>query len=200
MSNAGIYFCNDFTNMPIVPFFASWSVSTLPAFVALCAGAFVLGLARRALARLRTDFVAAAVLRGAAAAVAAPEEDEDDGTAASLNGAADKMLLLAGAGRRGGPATAGGGGGSALGPLLPSCSRRLAPLARVLPPALLRVTDALLFAAVATAGWLAMVLVMSMNAWLLVAVVAGEVTGTVLFEAPGGGRSGGSVSRDGACH
>ena len=194
MSNAGIYFCNDYSNMPIVPFFTAWSVSTLPAFIALCAGAFGLGLARRALARLRMDFIAAAVPRGvSAAAAAAPEEDEDEGAVASLNGPADK--LLAGTGRRG----VGVVGSGALGPLIPSCSRRLAPLARALPPMLLRLSDALLFAAVATAGWLAMVLVMSMNGWLLAAVVAGEVAGAVLFEAPGG-RSTGGASKDGSCH
>jgi hypothetical protein len=203
MANSGIYFCNDYTNMPIVPFFSNWAVGTPQAYALLCLCAAGLGFARHALARLRVD-----LFSGGASGALGRRGGDDGGDGAglldaALNAGAGDMLLPP-ADKGAAPARARGGGfcGSARGPLLPSCARSLAPLVARLPPPLARAADVAVYALVAAAGWLAMILVMSMNGGLLAAVIAGEALGVALFEPPGsgGGDGGSSGVSSGGCH
>ena len=210
MANSGIYFCNDYTNMPIVPFFSKWAVGTPQAYALLCFCAAGLGFARHALARLRVDLFGGGASggapgrRGAGGGGVGGDDGDGAGLLDALNaggGAGDKLLP---ADKIAAPARARGGGfcGSARGPLVPSCARSLAPVAARLPPPLARAADVALYALVAAAGWLAMILVMSMNGGLLAAVIAGEALGVALFEPPGGGGSDGASSgvSSGGCH
>ncbi len=126
-----------------------------------------MGWLRHALARLRSDLVAAnAPLPGAA-----------------LGDAADASAGMPLRDAEGGPA---GSAGGRRGPRLTRWQAALACGALRRSHAALRAVDALVYAALATISFLNMLIAMTFNPGLLAAVVAGEVAGVLTLEPVGG--------------
>lgn len=171
------------------------------AALALCVA---MGWLRHALVRVRQDLAAGNAGPGAGIGALAASEH----LPLQLQQPADPLLPRGGAGGLGGKMSDADDEDARpafrralpLRPLLPSCARLLAcgPLQRA--PWLLRVLDVALFGLCSLLGWLNMILVMSMNAGFLGSIVAGEMLGVLMFDAPGGASGFDAVVSAGACH
>lgn len=164
-------FCS---SLPISILWSSWTVATNGQYAGAVVFCIFMGWLRHALARVRQDFAIANAF-----GVRMPH----DGVEAS-------RALIGVDDSKGGDAV----NAVAVGGRLTRFQALVAVRALQRRPWLVRIIDVVVFGALAAVGFLNMLIVMSFNAGLLIAVVGGEMLGVLTLEPVGGMSAGAPLS------